>query len=81
MPLLEQQYWNSKISLLDLVKRVEALVHQPINPYSPANNTLYELYKTDLEGYNKIMKEQSLRFSKRDEKYYKNPCIHIEIQK
>ena len=47
MPILEKQYWKPKSSMKELITRINSLVHQEINPYSPANNTFYGLYKTD----------------------------------
>lgn len=51
MPILEKQYWKPKSSMIDLINRIHSLIHQEINPYSPANNTLYSIYKTDYEKY------------------------------
>ena len=45
MPLLEQTYWKAKTTMLDIIHRVYTLIHQNINPYSPANSDLFRLYQ------------------------------------
>ena len=43
MPLLEQAYWKAKTTMVDIIQRVYTLLHQEINPYSPANSDLFRL--------------------------------------
>jgi ubiquitin-protein ligase len=47
LPILESQYWKPRSSMGELIKRTINLIHQEINPYSPANQTLYTMYKMD----------------------------------
>jgi ubiquitin-protein ligase len=45
MPILEREYWKSKTTMSDLIQRIVNLIHQEVNPYSPANASLYQIYK------------------------------------
>jgi ubiquitin-protein ligase len=51
MPILEREYWKSKTTMTDLIQRIVNLIHQDINPFSPANASLYQLYKEDTQKY------------------------------
>jgi ubiquitin-protein ligase len=44
MPILDQVNWRPKFTMTDIIRRIDALIHQEINPYSPANASLFDLY-------------------------------------
>lgn len=79
MPVLEAQYWKPKSTMVELIRRVDGLIHQEINPYSPANNTLFSLYKSDAHKYNQILTEQRQKYLVKNPKYYQMACVHIEF--
>ena len=79
MPVLEREYWKSKTSMPDLIQRIVNLIHQEVNPFSPANASLYQLYKDDRDKYEQLMKEQAARYVSKSAKYFAEPCIHINI--
>lgn len=79
MPVLEREYWKSKTSMADLIQRVVHLIHQEVNPYSPANASLYQLYKENPVKYEQTMREQAARYATKHPRYYSEPCIHINI--
>ncbi len=45
MPLLEPQYWKIKTSMSDIIQRIINIIHQDINPYSPANSNVFRLFR------------------------------------
>jgi ubiquitin-protein ligase len=51
MPILEREYWKSKTTMSDLIQRIMNLIHQEVNPFSPANSTVFQLYKEDQKKY------------------------------
>lgn len=79
MPVLEREYWKSKTSMADLIQRVANLIHQEVNPYSPANASLYQLYKDDRPKYEQAMREQAARYAHKHPKYFAEPCVHITV--
>ena len=56
MPILEREYWKSKTTMKDLIQRIINLIHQEVNPFSPANAPLYQLYKEDNVKYEEVMR-------------------------
>lgn len=62
----------------DLITRINSLIHQEINPYSPANNTFYGLYKTDQEKYKEAILKQVEEYRTKNLKYFQMACIHID---
>ena len=63
----------------DLIQRIVNLIHQHVNPFSPANSTLYHTYKEDPKKYEEMMIEQKNRYLAKDPKYFLEPSIHINI--
>jgi ubiquitin-protein ligase len=45
LPLLESEHWRSKTNMSDILQRIVSLIHQEVNPYSPANVELLRLLK------------------------------------
>jgi ubiquitin-protein ligase len=40
----------------DLIQRIINLIHQDVNPFSPANSSLYQIYKEEPKKYEEIMR-------------------------
>lgn len=67
------------MAMAEILGRVEALLNQAPNPYSPANNALYQLWRNQPEEYERVMAEQRTRFLVRDGKYYRMASVHVEM--
>jgi ubiquitin-protein ligase len=63
--MIEPQYWRSKTSMADILQRIANLVHQDVNPYSPANMEMFRLFKEDPAGYEQAVRNQAGRYAKR----------------
>jgi hypothetical protein len=37
------------------------------------------MFKSDREGYERVMKEQKEKYRVKDKKYYRVPSVHIDI--
>jgi ubiquitin-protein ligase len=79
MPLLEPQYWKSKTLMSDILQRVLGILHQEINPYSPANAELFRIYREEPLKYEEIIREQTKKYAKQAPRYFQEACIHINI--
>jgi len=65
--------------MCDLLQRINNLIHQEINPYSPANASLYRIYKEEPQRYEAIMIEQTNRYKSKNSKYFNEPSMHINL--
>jgi ubiquitin-protein ligase len=54
-----------------IIQRIDSLIHQEINPYSPANMTVFELYKSNPNEYERILKEQASKYKDKNIAYFK----------
>lgn len=45
LPVLDNPNWKPKSTMVELIKRIDGVIHQKINKYSPANDTLYSIYR------------------------------------
>ncbi len=57
-------YWNKETSITELLVGIYMFFIEFQNPYSPFDNSMANIYRSNINEFNKIAKEWSLKYSK-----------------
>lgn len=79
MPLLEGEHWKSKIRMSDIIQRVINIIHQDVNPYSPANPHLFQLYREHPQLYRHRLQQQAQLYATQSAALFALPSVHINV--
>jgi ubiquitin-protein ligase len=63
----------------DIIQRVINIIHQDINPYSPANPHMFQLYREQPQDYRLRLQQQAQRYAAQSPALFAHPSVHINV--